>query len=95
MREGSEGDLGGGRLERALRSGREKKRKYVERKCRGQRDAARLGGEAAQVEVVLDVVLVDLDEELVAAEGAEPGDPGAHLGGSGWWVVGGELSWWR
>ena len=34
--------------------------------------------ESGQVELVLDVVLVHLAEELVAAEAAEPGDP-AHL----------------
>ena len=46
--------------------------------------------QAGQIEVVLDVVLVDLHEELVAAEGAEPCYPGGvvragggHGGGGG------------
>lgn len=48
---------------------------------------------ASEVELVLDVRLVDLAEELVAAQAAEPGDPRNFLGAAHgrrlwcWWYV--------
>ncbi len=36
-------------------------------------------GQAAEVEVVLDEVLLHLAEELVALEAAEPADPAGHV----------------
>ena len=36
--------------------------------------------QAGEVEFVLDIILVDLAEELVAAEAAEPRDPAHFLG---------------
>ena len=38
-----------------------------------------LTGEASQVEVVLDEVLIDFAEEFVAFQAAEPGYPGGDL----------------
>ncbi|KAI0567555.1 casein kinase 2 beta polypeptide [Gracilaria domingensis] len=42
-----------------------------------------LRGQAGEVEVVVDKVLLDLAEELVALELREPGNPGGVLGGAG------------
>ena len=39
-----------------------------------------LRGQACKVELVLDVLLIHLREELVAADGAKPGDPGQLAG---------------
>ncbi len=45
----------------------------------GGRVGLYLAAEPTQIEVVLYIVLVDLAEELIASQAAEPGDPGLLL----------------